>query len=73
MLDFTCMGFRRAVGNEKQAKKKSKWKYIPQSGIEPATPRIPRVASNQSATLTVNDLLLELLYYFGIVTMQVWN
>ena len=75
MFDFICIGFAElwASGREN-----SKWKYVPPTGIKPATPCIPARRSNNSAIKTVNDLLklksTFLRYYQSIrAAMNVWN
>ena len=64
VLDFICMGFveLRATGNKQKIKngnicihRESNWR-----------PLAFQRGSNHSATLTINDMLLKLLHYFGI-------
>ena len=65
MLDFICMGFAELWTTESKLKIQNEniglHRQLNQRPIAPQ-----RGASNHSATLTVTDMLLKLLHYFGI-------
>ena len=72
IVDFVCMGFVEVWATGSKQKIQNENICLHQESYQRLL-AFQRVVFNHSATLTVNDLLLVLLYYFGKVTMQVKN